>query len=271
MKIVITGSSSGIGKSIAEFLLQRGDHVWGIARRNQSEIYGHYGDQFKSTSCDVSSWDEVSKASLEINKVWKSADGLIACAGIQGEIGRALSSDPLKWEKTLTSNLSGTYFSIRGFYPLIASSKNRGKIICFSGGGASKARLNFSAYAAAKTGIVRLVETIAEEERGTSLDINAIAPGSINTRLTEEIIELGPALAGEIEYHSALKQKKDGGQPISKTIALIEWLLSPLSNGISGKILSAQWDNLETLASYTKLDHSDLFTLRRTLPGLNIK
>jgi len=67
---------------------------------------------------------------------------------------------------------------------LLARTGARAKVICFSGGGATKPRARFSAYGVAKTGVVRLVETIAEEERDRAYDINAIAPGAINTRLT---------------------------------------------------------------------------------------
>src|SRR5205823_537361 len=100
----------------------------------------------------------------------------IACAGLQGEMGPALTADPARWSATVRANLDGTFFAIRAFAPLLACvpSPRRAKIVCFSGGGATKARANFSAYAVAKTGVVRLVETIAEENRRRPLDINAI-------------------------------------------------------------------------------------------------
>jgi len=267
MKIVITGSSSGIGRALAESLLKRGDHVWGIARTEQSALETLYPEQFRSSICDVSQWDEVNKVALSIAKTWQYSDGLVTCAGVQGEVGRAFEANPLKWEKTVTTNLSGTYFSLRAFNSLISISPNRGKIICFSGGGATKGRVQFSAYAAAKTAIVRLVETIAEEEKNSNLDINSIAPGSITTRLTDEVLSLGPVVVGAEEYASALKQKTEGGQFLAKAIGLIEWLLSNQSDGITGKLISAQWDPWDKLyLNPSKLSQSDIYTLRRILP-----
>ena len=267
MKIVVTGSSSGIGRSPTESLLRRGDLVWGIARSEQSTFEKLYPSQFKSSVCDVSKWDKISETSRVISNEWLSIDALITCAGVQGEIGRAVTADPLNWQKTINANLSGTYFSIRAFHRLISLSPNRGKVICFSGGGATKARLNFSAYGSAKTAIVRLVETIAEEEKINNLDINCIAPGSINTRLTDEVLSLGPSVAGIEEYASALKQKNEGGQSLDKAIRLIEWLLSSHSNGITGKLLSAQWDPWDNVPfDAAKLTQSDVYTLRRILP-----
>jgi NAD(P)-dependent dehydrogenase (short-subunit alcohol dehydrogenase family) len=250
-----------------ESLLKRGDRVWGIARSEQSAIEKKYPNQFKSSVCDVSNWDQVNEIGHIISNDWRSIDALITCAGVQGEIGRALTADPLKWEKTISANLSGTYFSIRAFHSLISLSPNRGKIICFSGGGATKARANFSAYGSAKTAIVRLVETIAEEEKLNNLDINSIAPGSINTRLTDEVLSLGPSVTGAAEYASALQQKKEGGQSLIKAIGLIEWLLSSKSNGVTGKLISAQWDPWDKHPFDTaKLTQSDVYTLRRILP-----
>jgi 3-oxoacyl-[acyl-carrier protein] reductase len=144
----------------------------------------------------------------------------------------------------------------------------RAKIVCLSGGGATKARANFSAYGAAKTAIVRLVENIADENRGQPLDINAIAPGAINTRLTDEVIRLGPAVVGQAEYDTALKQKAGtDGATLARALGLIEYLLSPASDGITGRLLAAPWDPWPTLHEQAaSLAGSDIYTLRRIVP-----
>ena len=160
-----------------------------------------------------------------------------------------MDADPAAWSATVRANLDGTYFTLRAFAPLLRAAPRRAKVVCFSGGGATKARGNFSAYGAAKTAIVRLVETIAEEERGQPLDINALAPGAINTRLTDEVLALGPAVVGEAEYTAAQRQKAGGGGSLEGALTCVEWLLSPESDGISGRLISAPWDTWRTLAS----------------------
>jgi 3-oxoacyl-[acyl-carrier protein] reductase len=177
-------------------------------------------------------------------------------------VGRTVATDPLKWDATVRANLEGTFHAIRAFHPLLARSARRAKIVCFSGGGATKPRPNFSAYGAAKTAIVRLVETIAEEERGQPIDINAVAPGAIPTRLTDEVLALGPGVAGAAEYQAALKNKAQGGGPLDRAVRLVEWLLSPSSDGISGRLISAAWDPWTDLDP-AKLAGTDLYTLRR--------
>jgi 3-oxoacyl-[acyl-carrier protein] reductase len=267
MRIVITGSSSGIGRALAERLLARGHQVWGMARSDQSELAAGHAGTFHATRCDVAEWPQVERAAAEISAAWPALDGLVTCAGTQGAVGRALTTDPARWSATVRTDLDGTFHAVRAFHDALRQASRRAKIVCFSGGGATKARPNFSAYGAAKTAIVRLVETIAEEERGSNLDINAVAPGASFTRMTEEIIAAGPAAAGEAEYQAAMRQKAAGSAPLERALDLVEWLLSPASDGISGRLISAVWDSWPTLAGQADaLRRSELYTLRRVIP-----
>lgn len=266
MKIVLTGSSSGIGRALAARLLGRGHDVWGLARSDQAD-FAAGEPRFRGLRCDVAAWDQVAAAAAAVHREAPAIDALIACAGLQGEIGRALAADPVRWSATVRANLDGTYFALRAFAPLLARAERRAKIVCFSGGGATKPRSHFSAYGVAKTGVVRLVETIAEEERGRPLDINAIAPGAINTRLTDEVLALGPDVAGAAEYAAAQKQKAGGGGSLERALDCVEWLLSPASDGLSGRLIAAPWDPWPTLGAHAaEIAAGDAYTLRRIVP-----
>ena len=271
MHLLITGTSTGIGRSLAEHLAARGHQVWGLARSDQSarvaQLAGGAGG-FCATRCDVADWPQVAAAAQAVAAVWPALDGIICCAGLQGAIGPAVTADPPQWSATVRANLDGTYYAIRAFHELLRRAPRRGKIICFSGGGATKPRPNFSAYGVAKTGIVRLVETLAEELREQPVDVNAVAPGPIHTRLTDEVVALGPAVVGETEYQAALKQTAAGGADMRKVTGLVEFLLSPASDGISGRLLSAPWDPWPELGGQVAaLAQSDLYTLRRIVPA----
>lgn len=266
MRVILTGSSTGIGRALAERLLVQGTQVWGLARTDQSEFVRASGGLFSSSQCDVGVWEQVAQAAQQVAQAWTGVDAIITCAGVQGEVGRTLGADPVRWSATVRANLDGTFHALRAFHPLLQQAERRAKIVCFSGGGATKPRPNFSAYGSAKTAIVRLVETIAEEERGRPLDINAIAPGAINTRLTDEVLALGPSVAGDAEYQVALKQKASGGASLDKALALVEWLLSPSSDGITGKLISAQWDPWKDLQKFRADLQGDIYTLRRIVP-----
>jgi 3-oxoacyl-[acyl-carrier protein] reductase len=267
MKIVVTGSSTGIGRALAERLLARGHHVWGLARSDQGDFVAQHPGGFYASRCDVADWSQVARSAEEIVAAWGRVDGLVTAAGLQGEVGPALTTDPQRWSATVRANLDGTLYAIRAFADHFATKPQRPKIVCFSGGGATKPRVNFSAYGVAKTGIVRLVETIAEETRDRGIDINAIAPGAINTRLTDEVLALGPTVVGAAEFAAAQKQKASGGNSLEKALGLVEWLLSPASDGVTGRLLAAQWDPWATLDQRLgELAASDIYTLRRIVP-----
>ncbi len=258
MNLVITGASSGIGQFLADALAAKGHGVGRLARSPQSGF---------SFQCDVSDWHAVQRCAEKISAKWNSLDALICCAGIQEPIGPAMEIDPLAWRKNLAANLDGTFFAIRAFYPLLKKSSARAKIVCFSGGGSTSPRPNFAAYGVAKTCVVRLVEMLAAEWAGQPPDINAIAPGAIFTKMTQEVLARGAELAGQKEFESAAKMSHDNAAKLEKVLGLVETLLSPQSDGISGKLISAPWDPWKNLAALREeLMKSDIYTLRRIVP-----
>lgn len=258
MKIVITGASSGIGRFLAESLSARGDDVCRLSR-SRPVAFGF--------ECDVSRWGAVTECAATIAAAWGTVDALICCAGIQEPIGPAMEIEPTQWRKNLGVNLDGTFFSIRAFYPLLKKASARSKIICFSGGGATSPRPNFAAYGVAKTGVVRLVETLATEWANSSPDINAIAPGAIFTKMTEQVLKSGAGLAGQKEFEQASKLPRDNAESLRKVFGLVEFLLSSRSDGISGKLISAQWDPWNEFSKLKDDLAGDIYTLRRITPG----
>ena len=263
-RVVITGTSSGIGRVLAQRLTARGWQVWGLARRVQEDVPG---GRFRHSVCDVADWDSVKAAAAEVARAWHAVNALICCAGVQGAVGPAMELDPAAWTQTVHANLGGTFHSISAFHPLLMGSLPlRGKVLCFSGGGATGPRPNFSAYGVAKAGIVRLVETLAHEW-GAAADINAIAPGALPTEMTRETIALGPARAGRKEHADAERITAQGPEAFEKVGALVEFMLSGQADGITGRLLSAPWDPWPGLGAHCdELATSDIFTLRRITP-----
>ena len=130
-----------------------------------------------------------------------------------------------------------------------------GKIINLSGGGGTGPRPNFSAYATAKAGVVRFTETLAGEVGG--IDVNAIAPGVLNTRMRDDVLEAGPELAGA-EYELTRDRGETSFEPATQ---LAVYLASAASDGVSGRLIAALWDDWRTLHEQD-LD-ADVYTLRR--------
>jgi len=271
MKILITGSRTGIGHFLARHFAEAGHEIWGLGRLPQEQFRKECEAKkcsFHYSQADISSWAQLQAARREIGGLWPHLDALICCAGIQGPLGPAISQDPHAWSASVRVNLDGTFFTIRAFWDMLQEHATpRAKVFCFSGGGSTAPRPNFTPYAAAKAGVVRLVETLAKEWADQTADIIAIAPGAINTRMTEEVLSAGPLIVGEKEFASASEQKRKGGASLPRVAQMMELLLSREGDGISGRLLSTPWDPWETLASRRKeLQDSDIFTLRRIVP-----
>jgi NAD(P)-dependent dehydrogenase (short-subunit alcohol dehydrogenase family) len=249
MNIVITGASSGIGKILSDYFISKNHNVCKISR---SKLEGF------SIECDISNLESVQRSVDFISNHWTNVDCLICCAGTQWPIGPAIDVNPIEWTNNININLIGTYYTIYSFSKLM----NKSKIICFSGGGSTSSRPNFSSYAVSKIGIVKLVEILAEELKN-NVEINAISPGAFYTNMTKEVLS-NPTLSGEKEFNSSMNLSTDNTEKTEKLIKLIEFLL--YNNGITGKLISAQWDDLDEIKKHiNELKNSDVYTLRRIL------
>jgi NAD(P)-dependent dehydrogenase (short-subunit alcohol dehydrogenase family) len=193
-------------------------------------------------------------------------DILVNNAGVTGPAGPVESVDWSEWLRTLEINLLGAVLLCRQVLPHFKA-RGYGKIVQLSGGGATNPLPMLSAYAASKAAVIRFMETLAQETRQYGIDVNAIAPGALNTRMLEDFIAAGAERIGQAFHERSLQQKKDGGVPLEKGAALAVFLGSAASDGITGKLLSAVWDPWQSLpARIEDLRTTDVYTLRRIVP-----
>lgn len=216
--------------------------------------------------CDVSDETAVKRTVNEAIEKLGSIDILVNAAGIYGPIGSTLEVDIAHWRKTYEVNVFGTLYLIRSVGAHMKE-KGGGKIINFSGGGDGPFP-NFSAYNSSKVAIVRLTETLAEEFKAWNININAIAPGAVNTKFLDEALAAGEEKVGSAQYQKMLKQKKEGGTPPEKTAEVCVFLASPASDGLTGKFLSVVWDTWREwdAAKIEEIMSGSAFTLRRIDP-----
>lgn len=276
MKILITGVTSGIGRELAKRIQKEywdRAELWGISR----SVGGRYWPSWKwkfddgitVTRADVAMRYTLNPARNQIMEEWGCLDAIIHAAGVQGEIEPMTWSQESSWRETVDVNLLGTFNVLQAFRPLLGK-RGRSKVIAFSGGGAACARPNFSAYAASKTGVVRLVETVAQEwaRDGILADVNALAPGAMLSSMTRAIAEAGPQVAGEREYAHAIDLVRNGTDPevLERCWQMVDFLLSEDSDGISGRFLSAQWDDPHRIKSDIQAN-PEAYLLRRIVPA----
>ena len=270
---IITGANQGLGLAIARAYVEAGASVM-ICARNADLLEGAHaelsalaapGQTILMQAADVSRRDDVEGLVNRAVETFGQVHILVNNAGIYGPKGGIETIDWDEWVKAIEINLFGSVLLCRALLPHLKAHRY-GKIVQLSGGGATNPLPFLSAYAASKAAIIRFAETLAEEVREYHIDVNAIAPGALNTRLLDEILEAGPEKVGQSFYDRMVTQKAKGGTPLEKGASLAVYLASEASDGITGKLISAVWDPWETLAEHKDDLRGDVYTLRRIVP-----
>lgn len=268
---IITGASRGLGFEIAKKYASAGANLMLCARDNNALVeaihelkkYKNNSQEIYGASADIS----VEKnANYIVNLTLDQLGGchiLVNNAGIYGPKGKIEDVIWDDWVTTFSINVFGSVLMCRALLPHFKQQRY-GKIIQLSGGGATNPLPKISAYAATKAAIVRFSETLAEEVREHKIDVNAMAPGALNTQMLDEVIAAGSEVVGFEFYQKALRQKENGGASIELAADLALFLASSTSDGITGKLISAAWDNwIRWPEHLNELNETDAYTLRR--------
>ena len=269
---VITGASRGLGARIAARFWSEGVSLLLIARSREalegvvSSLPVKAQQRAFIFPCDLSDPSVPMRVAAEITDRFGQFHVLVNNAAIQGPIGPSWTGDGSAWEEAIRVDLLAPIALCRKCIPLM-DRRIRAKIINLSGGGAAAARPNFSAYATAQAGLVRFSEVLAEETKQMGIDVNCIAPGAMDTAMTDAILNAGSEAAGSEECQKATRLRQQGGSKIDMAADLAAFLASSASDSITGKLISAVWDPWETLPEHIEeLRNTDIYTLRRIVP-----
>ena len=260
---IVTGASRGIGEAIASTFARQGATLAICARtpHDLDTVAAHIesvGNPVRTYHVDVSDFSQVQRMVKDVVTGLGKVDILVNNAGIHGPIAPIWKSDREQWMRAIEVNLFGTMHCIKAVIPYMMN-RRTGKIINFSGGGEG-AFPSFSAYACSKSAIVRFTETLAEELKSYGIDVNCVAPGPVNTRLLDQVLAAGQD-AGEY-YEKAKKQKESGGVPVERAVELVTFLASRASDKLTGRLLSAVWDDWRRI-DITSISDSALYQMRR--------
>ncbi len=241
----ITGTGRGLGRELAlrfwdsRYNLTLLGRSYDALEETKCLLPPHAGQNVVVVVADLSSANMLDSFMEESWRQNGSIDVLINNAGIQGPIGKLETTDKDKWEETLRVNLLSPVALCRLVVPEMLH-KKWGRIINLSGGGASGARPNFSAYATAKAGLIRFSECLAHELEGSGVTVNCVAPGAMKTGMLEEIIARGEIDAGVKEFTLAQNVLAKNESTMEKAAELCLFLASPASsfnlNGTSASI-----------------------------------
>jgi 3-oxoacyl-[acyl-carrier protein] reductase len=196
---VVTGSTRGIGRAIATALAECGARVAVVGRDREkaAAVATEIGNGAVGFACDVSDTASVAQLIADVEKEFGGIDILVNNAGITRDnlVMRLKDED---WDDVLNANLRGAFAAIRAASRGMMK-KRSGRIINMAsvvGLNGNKGQAN---YAASKAGLIALTKSVAKELGSRNILVNAIAPGFIETEMTDAMTpEARAALNGLI-------------------------------------------------------------------------
>lgn len=231
MLVALTGvgRQGQVGEIVALAFAERGGTVLLVDRRaDQAEARARplvqQGHRATAYGCDLTNAADVEALATRVRREHGDRlDALVNMAGGFASSGTIADGNVETWQRLLAINLTTAYLSTRAFLPLVRASN--GAIVYF----ASEAALpgsriaGMAPYAVAKTGVVTLMQAVAQEERANGVRVNALAPGAIRTAANLE--SMGP--------DKRYVERKD-------VAAAVVWLCSDAARAVTGQVIRLQ-------------------------------
>jgi len=186
--ILITGASGGIGRAIAKKFSEAGAKIALNDITQAEENLKKFAEELdtKYFLADVSKLEEMERVTEEIKKEFGRLDVLVNNAGIAQDRTLAKMTKE-EWQRVIDIDLTGVFNCTKATLPLIIA--NQGKIINISSLVGQRGNFGQTNYAAAKAGVVGFTKSLSKEVGRFGVTVNALAPGFIETRLTENLPE----------------------------------------------------------------------------------
>ena len=232
-KAIVTGAAQGIGQAIAESLAQAGADVVVVdldAERCQDTVdrVMKHNRQALAISTNVGQWDDVRALVDQVVKDWSRLDIFVNNAGITRD-GLMVRMKEEDWNAVIQVNLTGTFYCTKAALGPMAKQRY-GRIVNMASVVGVTGNAGQANYAASKAAVIGLTKTVAREYASRNITVNAVAPGFIDTTMTQAL--------GEDVRERLLTQIPLGrlGEP-SDIADAVRFLASDAARYITGQIL----------------------------------
>jgi NAD(P)-dependent dehydrogenase (short-subunit alcohol dehydrogenase family) len=233
---LVTGASSGIGRATAQAFIARGYATVLVDRDDDAgriiETQLHKSGECLFIRCDVTDDGAVREAVQQVISAYGRLDAAFNAAGIDGEAGKVTADGSMEnWNRVIAVDLTGLWSCMRYEIPQMLKTGGGSIVNCASIAGLVGAPC-FSAYVAAKHGVVGLTKTAALEYARQGLRVNAVCPGMIDTPMTRK--GLTPEITAKLLEESPIGRF---GQPAEIASAVV-WLCDESSSFLTGQAIA---------------------------------
>lgn len=237
---IVTGAGRGLGRASSLEMAKEGASLVILSRtpselRETAKTIRTSGADVISVKADVSTPRDIERVVNRAIKNFGKIDILMNNAAIIGPVSPLFMIDQEEWDEVMDINLRGPYLLAKAVIPYMIK-QSSGKIINVTSGLGEIVMPPFAAYSVTKAGLIHLTKIMAEELEYHNIQVNGLDPGVMDTKMQEEIRNLGPEILGEEIYYEFLSMKKRGIlKPPEKAARLAIFLASGESDSITGE------------------------------------
>jgi NAD(P)-dependent dehydrogenase (short-subunit alcohol dehydrogenase family) len=261
---IVTGGGRGIGRAIAQAFAAAGAAVTVTARSEDQlaqtvALIESAGWRALAVTADVTDQRAVEQVVKATEARFGPVDVLVNNAAVIEPIGPVWEVDPAEWRRCLDVNVYGTFLFARAVLPGMIA-RHRGRIINMSGGGAVEPEAYFTGYGTSKAAILRFTDTLAAETREHGISVFAMAPGGVQTTMSDEVSNSSwaqqryPVLAADPGSFFST--------PIDEPGRLCAFLASGQVDALSGRYFHVRDDLIAKMQRTDEIQQNDLYTLR---------
>ena len=233
---LVTGSGSGIGRTIAVGLASSGfpvvvnDINEDTGNQVVAEITAN-GGRAHFVAADISRVDQVKDLFDEADKVFGVPSVLVNNAGTPGKFSLLMDMEDTDWQKNISVHIDGTFYCLREAARRMSG--NGGQIVNIASIAGIDGTVGSAAYAAAKAAVINLSKTAAKELGANGITVNAIAPGMVATPINQKLADQGSSF-----ITSALEGVPTGNMTDPGEIAALVVFLCTQGKSINGQVIA---------------------------------